>query len=74
MFSRQTACIGNCACKIKHVLPRACVCMYILLPIVYKYNVSCRFEHVLSYFVRNLNSFVLFYDCVLILSSKFAAE
>ena len=74
MFYVKMLCIGNSVGKVIHVFSRACVRMYILLPIVYKYDVSDRFVHVFSFFVRNLNSFVRFYYCVLILSFKFAAD
>lgn len=68
MFSRQTACIGNCACKIKHVLPRACVCMYIIVHIVYIVNIFSGFLHVSSFFVRNLNIIVRIYCCFMVMS------
>ncbi len=55
MFYVKELCIGNSVGKVIHVFSRACVCMYIIVLIVYIINNYSGFLHVSSFFVRNLN-------------------
>ena len=68
MFYVKVLCIGNSVGKVIHVFSRACVCMYIIVLIVYIINIYSDFLHVSSFFVHNLNIIVRIFDCFMILS------
>lgn len=68
MFYVKVLCIGNSVGKVIHVFSRACVCMYIIVLIVYINDIFDGFLYVSSFFVRNLNIIVRIFDCFMILS------
>lgn len=68
MFYVKELCIGNSVGKVIHVFSRACVCMYIIVLIVYINDFFGVFIYVSSFFVRNLNIIVRIFDCFMILS------